>query len=276
MTIKQVAIGVLFLVMSSSLLADSDLNTSELLTTGLGVQEKTLKLASTEWCPFICNSESRPGVIVEYLRELLARENITLEVDLLPWSRAILQARNGKYHGLLTSTAQEAPDFMFPHLPTGKYQMCFFSVNPREFVYVNRASLRHIRLGVVQNYGYGEPIDSVIKSPRPAELIFEVASATPLKQLIKMANVGRIDMLIEDKLVMANYLLSTSNVNMHTLDCMPSQPFYTAIAPHVENSDFWVNKIATVLQGERAELIYQELLSKYQLGRVDLPRLFLR
>ena len=81
--------------------------------------DKSLTLASTDWCPYVCPAEEpRPGIVAEYLTELLARQGVTLKVEHYPWSRAVYLASRGSVDGLLTAAPGEAPGMLFSKQPT--------------------------------------------------------------------------------------------------------------------------------------------------------------
>ena len=87
---------------------------------------ESINLASTSWCPYVCDDHNQPGFIVEYMTELLSLSGIRLKVDIYPWSRSIILARNGEYDGLLTAVESETPDFYLTESPSGKYQDCLY------------------------------------------------------------------------------------------------------------------------------------------------------
>ena len=226
---------------------------------------KQLTFAATNWCPYICDSPEKKGFIVDYLTELLATRDIELTVEILPWSRAIMAARNGQYDGLLTSTPIEAPSFHFPQQPTGIYQMCFFSGNRDVFIYTGRNSLKGVTLGVVKDYGYGEPLDSVINRPEKDEYILSVASSAPLKQLVNLAKVGRVDLFIEDSMVMAHYQLIHQEAAIQQLDCFNKIPFFTAISPQHTASNELTALFNELLSSQQASKLYLKKQNAYKM-----------
>lgn len=45
----------------------------------------SIKLAATDCCPYTCDSKQEPGIVVEYLQEILAHYDIALDIRYLPW-----------------------------------------------------------------------------------------------------------------------------------------------------------------------------------------------
>ncbi len=225
---------------------------------------KTLTLAATEWCPFICDDINNKGFVTDYLTVLLGQHEIDLKVDVLPWSRAIMLATNGSYDGLLTATEKEAPMLLFPTVPTGTYQMCFFSATLESFTYDGRDSLAGKRIGVIKDYSYGEPLDSILVAPRPDEHFIALASTSPLYQLVAMSKMNRIDLLVEDKMVMSRFTTSEKASHIKLLDCFDALPFHTAISPKSKHAKQWVEILDKALSSEQAPIIYEQMKKNYK------------
>lgn len=228
--------------------------------------KKVLHLASTAWCPYICDDENKPGFIVEYLRHSLADHDIHLEISILPWSRAIHMAQKGALDGLATATNVEAPDFFFTTTPTGSYQMCFFSRPNDSFSYTGRASLTNKTIGAVKDYGYGEPIDSMVSQPEEHERVELLSTSNPLYSLIGMLETSRIDLFVEDAAVVQSFL--NHNASGHTIrkaGCLKEVPFYTAISPNKDNGMLIVERLSRILASDIAHTYYLNARKRYGL-----------
>jgi len=227
-------------------------------------QSRSLKLAATDWCPYICDSSANPGFVSEFVFKIFEIENIEVQIDVLPWSRAIAATRNGEYHGLLTSTLAEAPDFYFPNVPTGHYQMCFFGRKSMDFKYKGRESLQRLTLGVVKDYGYGEPIDSIVSNPIQGEEIYTVASSAPLKQLVDMTIKDRMDIFVADRVVAGNFLAEYEySKDIQEMSCFEEIYFYTSISPKTKHHQEWIEILNRVLSSGESKGLYEVLKRKY-------------
>ncbi|WP_158100498.1 substrate-binding periplasmic protein [Neiella marina] len=221
-------------------------------------------LAAAHWCPYICDDEEYPGISVEYIGALLASANIDLEVTILPWTRAIRMAEKGKYDGLLTAVPEEAPSFLFTRYESGHYQMCFFAQAESQFSYNTILDLADTRLGVIQDYGYGEPLDSYIKANHNTANIVTLAHEASLQSLADMLRLSRIDLLVEDSNVVAFNLKESDQNNMNQVGCLTENPFYTAFSPAVEVSNQRRDLLDRLLQQPENSTLYQTILDKYR------------
>jgi len=214
-----------------------------------------LLLASTHWCPYVCESEQAPGFIAEYMADLLKRDGIELEVKVLPWARAVNEAREGRYQGVLTAVQAESPGFPLTKIPNGDYQLCFYRSTHSDFHYDNRESLANIVVGAIKGYGYDDPIASMKVSPRVDEKLLEISSETPLLALIQMLKANRIGTLIEDKAVMEYTLKQMHIKGVEEAGCQPAKPFYLALSPSFQDKALMMQRIEKLLaQPEAIEL----------------------
>lgn len=126
---------------------------------------QNLTLATTKWCPYTCFDESNKfGIIGIYIKKIMTPYGINLKISSYPWSRAIRLVESKKVDGLLTATHAEAPKLLFSESPIDSYQMCFYTVNSNKWIFDQPINFASNLLAVVQDYGYGEPLDSYIKN----------------------------------------------------------------------------------------------------------------
>ncbi len=228
---------------------------------------KVLHLASTNWCPYVCDDKDEPGFIVEYLKELFLLHNIELKVTIAPWARAINMAQNGQVDGLVTATESEVPDFHLTHTPAGSYQMCFFSNETDTFNYTDRNSLSGREIGAIKGYGYGEPVDSMINKPNENENIFLISTSSPLYSLIGMLKRSRFDLFIEDSVVVQNFLNDHPNkYNIRKAGCLEKIPFYTAISPKYKQAKRQIEELNNILSSTEANVFRKKARQRYGLA----------
>ena len=194
-----------------------------------------LNLAAADWCPYSCADPEAPGIVAEALRATLGDFGIDLQVKVFPWSRALKMAEMGQVDGLLTAVPSEAPGFIFTDSPSGQYQICVYSRRNSNLRFDGRNSLRGLTLGAIQDYGYGEPLDSIIAAPKADEGVYIASNSAPLRSLIEMTKKFRIDAFVEDKLVLARELGSKDERQLRSAGCLESVPFFTAISPKHES-----------------------------------------
>lgn len=184
---------------------------------GLGAflifKPERITLVTDEWCPFNCQPDSaRPGFMVEMAQQIFAKHNIKVDYKLQPWSEAISAVRTGKYDGLIGASRSDAPDFVFHKAPAAQMFTSFYTLPSTNWRYANQESLRRIRLGVIRNYTYGDPLDSYIKvQPATSPQLVVSDGDNALNDNFQMLLEGKIDAIAEEESVM-QYKLSQRNL----------------------------------------------------------------
>ncbi|NRA53633.1 MAG: hypothetical protein HRU23_05770 [Gammaproteobacteria bacterium] len=190
---------------------------------------KTLQLASTQWCPYVCNEDK--GAVIQYVDEILARENIKLTVQVLPWSRAIKQAKSGASDGLLTAGLTEAQALSYTHSALGYYQTCFIARQDSTWHYEKPLNIKGEILGTVQGYGYGPELDNLIKT-RPASVLM-ISGSKVVSRLIGLLNKKRIDIVAIDirefKWILGSNFIE--EMGLKKVGCLAKEPYYLALNP---------------------------------------------
>lgn len=190
---------------------------------------KVLKLATTEWCPYICqNSKLGKGLVYDYLTMILEPRGIQIDVTFLPWADAITSANTGKHDGLIAAIRSEAPELIFTKVPTMHYKMCFFNGKGDKWEYKGKASLSDKVFGTIEGYGYGEPVDTFIRAPENAHMVKVFSGDNSLQRLNRLLSNKDIDVFIEDGYVVKWQNRDLSQANFKQAGCMRPVPFYMA------------------------------------------------
>ena len=231
----------------------------------------SLHFAAADWCPYTCRDNDHPGFITEAMTAILADYNIGLQVTILPWSRAIKMAEQGKYAGLITAIESEAPDFALTDAMTGQYQVCVFTHKSNNLVYLGRSSMSGVTLGAIQDYGYGEPIDSIVADPHKNEQVYLISSSNPLHSLVEMTLKKRIDAFAEDRMVIANYLNNRENnrIGIRKAGCLQAIPFYTAVSPKHPYSAYLTALLNKLIGSAEYRAYYAQAEQRYGIHQIS-------
>lgn len=194
-----------------------------------------LNLATTNWCPYTCSFEQYQfGAIGHYIKEILAAEDIEVTIESFPWSRAIKLANNKAVSGLLTSTPQEAPNLLFTTVPISTYQVCFYTRKDSQWTYKPSLNIDDRILGIIQDYGYGKPIDSFVAEAENKNNIIAISGSSGVQRLVNMLLNKRVDIIVEDSLVIATEFPQKKN-QIKQSGCLPETPFYLSLTDTPEH-----------------------------------------
>jgi len=234
------------------------------------LSKQVLTLATTHWCPYTCDFKGNAnGIVGDIIKNSLLNHGISLTVQHFPWSRAINLVNSNKIDGLLTATPEEAPNLLFSDSPIGNYQMCFYTLPESNWLLKPTLNLDNNILLVIQDYGYGEPLDSYITENK--QTVMTISGDDSINRSIKMLSLGRVDIIIEDKIVIQWALdnKNVSDIQIREAGCLKEQPFYFALSPNKKNITLMkelnetfveVNKeFSRVVKKEYSPLIINEL-----------------
>jgi len=220
-------------------------------------QDKSvINLATTEWCPYVCKNEQRgEGLILDYLREVLEAENISLNVNFFPWSRAIQEVRSGRLNGLVTAIKSEAPTLDFTNVPSMYYQMCFYTRRESTWIYQSEQDLANIKLGLISDYGYGEPVDSYAAQIHNYTNMIKIGGTDSLLRLEKLLAKKRIDAFIEDKHVVQWMFQQNA---LREAGCLSKIPFFMAFNPEYAEETEVIPLLDSLLSLAKNQKLFQQ------------------
>lgn len=177
-----------------------------LLTAGCAAAA-TIEVRADQWPPY--NDEpgsAQPGYVVELLEAIFAPQGHEINYQLLPWARTLADVRKGSVDAAIGTDRDESADFVFPAEPCGINQNGFFVKAGNAWKFDGAESLKSVRLGVIQGYGYYSELDDYLAAPTSKGKFYEATGDDALPKLIKMLQAGRIDVLIENVNVMNSTL----------------------------------------------------------------------
>ncbi len=167
----------------------------------LAENKPTLRLASLEWPPYTSATMTDHGETTALLRRIFADLGYQLEIDFVPWSRAV---RMG--------TADHPYDGYFPEYQVqeaGRLQSDSLGSSLIGFAYkadlivpeINLQMLQRFSLGVVQDYINQHQLDLWIR----LGLLKPQYALSDQQNLLKLVN-GRVELIVIDQRVMDYWL----------------------------------------------------------------------
>ncbi len=156
-------------------------------------------IAADVWCPINCEPDSdKPGYMIEMARQIFAAQGHTVKYVVLPWSRAIEEARRGDIDGIIGAYKEDAPDFIFPTLEQGMLGDVFYVKKDSDWTYNGLDSLQGKSLAVIQDYGYTDELNPYVEAnldnnAKIQAVDGEDALPINIRKLVK----GRVDVVVE-------------------------------------------------------------------------------
>lgn len=227
----------------------------------------SIKLAATDWCPYTCDSKQEPGIVVEYLQEILAPHDIALDIRYLPWKRAIREVEIGKFSGLVTAVSSEAPNLLFTSEATMGYSVCLYTNRSSSWQYINTSSLTDQVLGAALNYSYNESIDAYIDANKNTSKITTIVGENKISRFYSMLKSDRIDVFISDRYVAGwnakKYSFDQKNVTINY--CFEKNNFHFALNPDITWGQELIDLLNDLLSRDVNKKILSDIINRYTL-----------
>ena len=205
------------------------------------------------------------GIHIDLIQAVADELGLTVKIESLPWSRALLYFKLGKYDAMsyVSYTAERATYAYFLAgniISSVKTYPIILSRRKNEIVFDgNLTSLTGYKIAVGKDYKYGEPLDS-------AEFLSKYEIPSPSQEVLtKLLNLERVDVIIGSK---RNLLQVHSEQEISDLYHIFEQPAaadnsYLAFSK-VRNKLATANKFAVAINNYRASQAYQDLLQSYK------------
>lgn len=152
-----------------------------------GAAEKW-KIASLEWPPFTGKTLPDGGAGTAILREALKAEGIELEIEFIPWSRAIKVAKDSSYVGYYPAWPEDVIDGFSKSDIIFKSPVGIAELVAKPLAWEKLEDLKGKKIGTVQDYGNTAEFNALVKS---GVILTEVVTddATNVRKIAA----GRID-----------------------------------------------------------------------------------
>jgi polar amino acid transport system substrate-binding protein len=211
---------------------------------------RPLRLASDDWCPYVCtNSGSPGGYLVDLAGLALEAEGYQAQALSMPLSRALSAARKGEIDGVY-APALDAPLRMSAVLTRSR--ACFYTLAEDDWSYAGLASLQGRVLGVIEDYGYDDgPMDGYIRQEhgshrsRNGSLEISYGQTAGQNNLQKLLH-RRFPVLLEHEAVMKQLLAKENAVQrVRRAGCLEkSLPLVVGFSPAAADAPAWIAALA--------------------------------
>jgi len=126
--------------------------------------QETIRLTNGEWAPFMSEKIPHHGLASHIITAAFALQGITVEYGWFPWSRAYSLAEHDKYNGCVgyTRSTEREKIFYFSD-PVFELNDVFFHRKDYPFRWENYEDLKGLRIGITQDYFYGDAFEKAVK-----------------------------------------------------------------------------------------------------------------
>ena len=162
---------------------------------------ETVVMRGDDWLPYnTVPTETKPGFLIDIAKAVWEPRGFTIDYQLASWARAVKDTQDGSVDVLVGAGEADKEGLLFTTVPQAHSDNHFFTLASSTWTFTDPGSLESITLGVVKDYTYLPFVDERVASKKK---VMEATGDRPLGQLIKLLEAKRVDVLIENQLVLA-------------------------------------------------------------------------
>lgn len=142
-------------------------------------------------------SMAEEGITIDFLRELFSRMKIDVNVQLMPWARALKTLEYGKADGVaLLIPSEERGEYLAftDKVLVNQEVICYLPQRHADFSWQNYESLEPYTIGLVRGYVYGADF------MKASELLeYKIVYSSSSEKSLELLLAGRVDLIVEDE-----------------------------------------------------------------------------
>jgi polar amino acid transport system substrate-binding protein len=242
-----------------------------LLSIGASAYAETLTFSSLPFCPYHCADtetgklEEQPGYIYEIVQAVFEAQGHTVKIAIRPFLRAIKETREGKFTGILGTTKEHIPDFVFPDQEQGGGQACMYVKAGNPWRYEGVPSLSEVRLGVMIGAHFAE-FQEYVEQHQGTDAVQLVGGENATEKNVKKLLAGRVDVIHEGADTLAYFLKQQGwEDRIQQAGCIRTFRLYTAFSPALPQSREYARILSEGMEALRESGQLQAILDKYGL-----------
>lgn len=238
------------------------------LLPGGRAQADTIVVVSDSWYPYNgAPGDAKEGYKIDLLRWIAQANGHSVDYRLLDWELALERTLAGNGGDCVVgATVGDAPDHARTAQPWGKSVNTFYGHIDRMPTITSYDSLRELRVGVVEDYAYGDEIDAIINA-EGAKVLRVAASRRAFPLLVMRLATRQVDVIIEDFNVATAGLAEidmAESIKPVEVDFMEPDDLFVACTPNARGQTF-IALFDAGMARARAEGKLAEILAKYEL-----------
>ena len=158
----------------------------------------TITFVADRWPPFndVPDSEME-GYMMDVARAVFEPQGYKVVYKNMPWNRAIVESRKGRFDAIIGASRVDAPDFVFPEEELGRNKLSFYITKESNWTFKDVSSLEQVYLGVIDGYDYRAWFKEYERTH--PEKIYVRHGKTPLKENLKLLLHGRLDAVVDNE-----------------------------------------------------------------------------
>jgi len=164
--------------------------------------ERVIKLATLNWCPYVCKVHKNHGFTTEIVSRAFNKAGYAVQIDFMPWSRVLAEVRSGEYDAMYPAYDSEERARIYAFSESiAEGPLVFYKRVGENIQFKSLSELKPYTIGVVRGYVNTREFDE-------ADFLIKKPVNSDKQNLFKLL-AGRIDLAVIDKFT-AQQIINTS------------------------------------------------------------------
>ncbi len=241
-----------------------------LLSSPIRAQE--LIVQADHWCPYNCQpGTADPGYAIEMLQAVFEHNGRKIKYELVPWDRALMQAREGDADAAIAATKLQAEKYglLIGRETVGYSGDCLYVAASNRQNFSNANDLNALEaVAIVSGYTYRGDLGAWLARPENKRKILVQRGEKPAEINARNLAMGRLDGVIENSRVMGQIIFKLGLKDQFVAtECQQQTPVYIAFGPKLANAQQIVKEFDDGVDKLRKSKQLAKILAKY--GQTD-------
>lgn len=243
-----------------------------MVSLGQALQADTIVVAAYVWEPYNSAEGAVPeGYLLDILRAVFEKQGHVIKYQVMPYSRALVLAKDGDIQAVLGTFATDAAEYglLNTQASLGLSKTVFLVKKADKWRFKGLKSLEDRVVGAILGYTYGdEGLDGYLETfkadPKRVSL---VAGDDPVVANFRKLEVGRVNVLVEDSVV-AQYVMAKNNwTNQFVFagEIGQGTPLYVSFSSKSPKVKAWLKLLDQGIADLRASGQLAKILARYGL-----------
>ncbi|WP_354625750.1 transporter substrate-binding domain-containing protein [Psychromonas sp. MME2] len=230
---------------------------------------ETIRFTTIDYCPLTCDptkDDGKEGIMTDVVRAAFEEAGYKIELEIMPYARAVKAVTDGKYDGVVVVGKNYAPTLIYPQNNTITQRMMFMVKPTNHWRYTGYQSLLSVNatMTITKGFDYGDNDINHFVASKPTNLVSLNGSKTAQRGF-ELLQLERVDTYLEGDLIALYNIAKYGYTHNFIVAGFSTRVFedYTAFNPHSPNAVKYAKILSNKISQLQKSGEFKNILAKY-------------